>query len=91
MNEADEIALIAKAVKELGINRPIMSHRVVGDRLELHLYGGDTLTYAIAEAPETPLFLMSKKELIELAEERGIKVTSRMTKSRILAAIEAKN
>lgn len=88
MNQADEIELITKAIKELGIDKPIMSHRVVGERLELHLYGGDTLTYGVAKAPEQPLFLMSKKELIAEAKRLGVTATAKMTKSQILAAIE---
>ena len=34
-------ANIAKALADLGINKPYYTARVVGGRLELHLYGGD--------------------------------------------------
>ena len=85
MNEKD---LIKKAIKELGIDKPIMNHRVVGDRPELHLLGGDTKTFAIAEEPDTPIFLMSKAELAAEAKSRGIKVTSKMTKADIIKALE---
>lgn len=32
---------IRQAVEELGINRPFYSCRIVGNRLEFSLYGGD--------------------------------------------------
>ena len=40
----------ARAVRELGINVPIMVSRVVGGRLQLKLYGGQVL-YWPAKAP----------------------------------------
>lgn len=38
--EADEVT-IRHALQELGINRPFYTCRVVGNRLEFSLYGGD--------------------------------------------------
>ena len=34
---------IAKALAELGIDRPYMQARMVGSRIELSLYGGDVV------------------------------------------------
>jgi hypothetical protein len=45
----DSPATVARAVDELGIDVPIYAARVVGDRLELRLYGG-----AIAYWPPEP-------------------------------------
>lgn len=84
----EEQELIKKAIKELGIDKPVMSHRVVGGTVELHLYGGDTMIYGIAKQPDQPAFLMSKKELVTEAKKRGVKVTSKMTKAQILKALE---
>ena len=36
---------IRQALDELGINRPYYSCRVVGNRLEIALYGGDIVTW----------------------------------------------
>ena len=36
---------IRKALDELGIDRPYTTVRVVGNRLELALYGGDVVTW----------------------------------------------
>lgn len=80
--------LIKQAVKELGIDKPIMRHKVVGDRLELYLYGGQTLTYGIAKTPDQPVFLKSKKELLAEAKERGLDVTARMTKAQLIKALK---
>lgn len=38
-------ATIRQALEELGIDRPYLSCRVVGNRLELSLYGGDVVTW----------------------------------------------
>jgi hypothetical protein len=45
-------ATIARALRELEINRPMYHARVVGGRLELRLYGGDVV-YWPPEAPVT--------------------------------------
>ena len=36
---------IRQALDELGIDRPYLACRVVGNRLELTLYGGDVVTW----------------------------------------------
>jgi hypothetical protein len=33
----------ARAIKELGINRPFYTCRVIGNQLEFRLYGGDVV------------------------------------------------
>ena len=44
---------IRQALDDLGINRPYYSCRVVGNRLELTLYGGDVVTWPPAPATKT--------------------------------------
>ena len=41
-----EKELTEKAISELGIDKPIMATRMVGNRLELHLYGGEVVNYS---------------------------------------------
>ena len=45
-------ANIARALKELGINKPYYRARVVGGRLELLLYGGDIVYWPEAPSDE---------------------------------------
>ena len=40
-----DAATIRQALDDLAINRPYYSARVVGNRLELRLYGGDVVTW----------------------------------------------
>ena len=40
---ADDDATRARDIHDLGINVPIYRTRIVGDRLELHCYGGQVL------------------------------------------------
>ena len=47
MNKQDD--LLTKAIQNLKIDVPIMASRLVGDRIELWLYGGHQVTY-----PEIP-------------------------------------
>jgi hypothetical protein len=56
MDEQIESKLIQEAAHELGIDVPIMSTRIVGNRLELYLYGGQVRVYTPPEmeiVPET--------------------------------------
>lgn len=46
----NDSATLARAIRELGINVPIYTTRVVGGRLELYCYGGQLL-YWPARAP----------------------------------------
>jgi len=43
--------LIKKAINELGIDVPVMATRMVGGRLELHLYGGAVVKYETGALP----------------------------------------
>ena len=43
-----------KAIQELGIDRPITATRLVGDRLELYLYGGDGQPLTFEEPAAKP-------------------------------------
>jgi hypothetical protein len=45
---------INKAIKELAINRPFYTCRVVGNRLEFSLYGGDLVFWPPAARGKTP-------------------------------------
>ena len=48
----DEKELTQKAIEELGIDRPIMATRMVGNKLELYLYGGEVASYQPAGVVE---------------------------------------
>ncbi|MGB3714493.1 MAG: hypothetical protein WA996_08700 [Candidatus Promineifilaceae bacterium] len=49
MNESD---LVKQAAVELGVDKPIMSYKVVGDRIELHLLGGSTAVWTARPVPK---------------------------------------
>jgi len=44
---------IRQAISELGINKPWYTCRVVGNRLEFHLYGGDLVYWPEKPKPRT--------------------------------------
>jgi hypothetical protein len=52
MNEEELQQEIKAATLFLGIDVPIMSSRVVGDRIELFLYGGQRITWKAGNQPE---------------------------------------
>ena len=52
MNEEELQQEIKQATEYLGIDVPIMSTRVVGDRIELYLYGGQRITWKAGNQPE---------------------------------------
>lgn len=88
--EIKEIAI------QLDINTPILSYRVVGDRVELHLLGGATAVWdpAIVNKPTTPavdllslLSGMTVKELKAVAKELSIDTPKRMKKAELIEAI----
>ena len=78
-----------KIAKEMGIDKPIMSMRHVGGRLELHLYG-ESQPRIIAREGETvfewDLESQKIRDLRALAAELGIKA-GRMKKADLIAAI----
>ena len=45
---------IRQAVDELGITRPFYSCRLVGNRLEFSLYGGDLVYWSPSSSPNPP-------------------------------------
>lgn len=49
---APSLETIRQALDELGINRPFYTCRVVGNRLELALYGGDLVYWPPKPAPK---------------------------------------
>jgi hypothetical protein len=51
MNEEELQQEIKQATEYLGIDVPIMSTRVVGDRIELYLYGGQRVTWKAGNQP----------------------------------------
>ena len=46
---APDGSLLQQAIRELGIDRPILMSRLVGNRLELTLYGGDLVYWPPAK------------------------------------------
>ena len=83
--------LLGKAIKALGVNRPVLAYKVVGDRIQLWVLGDNKpLEYvASEELQEQPLYLsgMSKKELLEQAADLDISGRSKMTKAQLVKAL----
>lgn len=50
MSKTEENELIQRAIRQLGIDVPVLATRVVGNRLELYLYGGRVEVYQYAQA-----------------------------------------
>ena len=85
---------VKKAAIKLGIDKPIMSYKVVGDRIELHLYGGSIVMWPppgkrlhpglIDQLEDTPV-----SDLRKLAREYHIAGRSKMTRDQLIAALEA--
>lgn len=93
----DETALIKQATAELGIDKPIMSYKVVGDRIELHLFGGSTAVWTARPMPTEdagpdlagPTFEdLSLRELRILAGARKIVGRSKMNRAQLIEALE---
>lgn len=88
---------IKKAVSELGINVPVMASRMVGNRLELYLYGGSIVTWEPGNSSQHTMDKMylgtlTIKELQQIAKDAGLTGYSGLKKrelvNRILAASE---
>lgn len=102
MNDEELQKEIKQATENLGIDVPIMSTRVVGDRIELFLYGGTRVTFKAGNHPVTadqppapspqapPLNLQSytKTQLLDLAAEHNIPYRSKMNKAQLLKALQ---
>ena len=82
----DQIKTIAE---ELEINQPIMSYRVVGDRVELRLLGGSTAVYEEAGAGDVAVDLskMGIKQLRFLATKFMVPKRSKMSKMQLIEAL----
>ena len=74
--------------KEQDVNVPIMSYRVTGDRVELFLYGGRTIT-APAGFPLSGTYLddLSLKELRTIAKSLQIPGRTKMKRDVLIEAI----
>lgn len=82
----EELQAIAK---ELSINTPIMSYRVVGDRVEIHLLGGRQLIYNRSMTVDIPslLAVLTVKELRQLAKDLEVPGFSRKNKKALIKAL----
>ena len=74
--------------REQNVNVPIMSYRVTGDRLELFLYGGQTIV-APAGFPKSASYLddLSMKELRAIAKDLQIPGRTKMKRDVLIEAI----
>ena len=79
-----------KIAKEMGIDKPIMSLRHVGGRIELHLYGEDkprVVPKKSEDILETELHYKKMAELKVMAHDLDISFTSSTRKADLIAAI----
>lgn len=88
---------VQKAVSEIGINVPVMASRMVGNRLELYLYGGSIVSWEPGNPPQHTMDRMylgtlTIMELQQIAKDAGLTGYSGLKKrelvNRILAAAE---
>lgn len=86
-------ALLLRAARRLGVDAPILAARLVGNRLELHLYGGRVVEYPLA-APEGEgqtrdltmpgLYVLPLVELRRVAEARGVSLRGARSKAEVI-------
>ena len=85
--------LLTDIIHQNGINVPIMRTKLVGNRLELYLYGGGCVVHDLASDTQLPSTTqhagLTLKELHKLAKAKGIKGYSSMKKS-VLVELLAK-
>ena len=85
-------AILGEAIEALGVNRPILAYKVVGDRIQLWVLGNDQPLEYVAgeELQEQPLQLesLTKPQLLEQAADLDIAGRSRMTKAQLIQALE---
>jgi hypothetical protein len=81
---------LQELAKELNITTPILAHRVVGDRVEVHLLGGREVIYdpsiSAVAIPEL-LSDLTLKELRLIAQDLGVSGYSKMTKAALVKAL----
>jgi hypothetical protein len=82
---------LKQIVQELEINQPVMSYRVVGSRVELHLLGGATAVYdpTANEMPDPTgtLTRMTLKRLHILAAAVLLPNQSKMNKAQLIKTL----
>jgi len=90
--------MIKQAIKAHNVDVPILRTRLVGNRLEMYLYGGQVITYeqdttnsGKTQQDDSPIDLMSMTlaQLRKMAKAQGIKGYSSMKKS-VLVGLLAK-
>jgi len=90
MSEKLTPAQLKIIVKALKINRPVLSHRVVGNRVELHLLGGSKAVFSdvgLFDDPRPNLDNMSLKNLRALSTVLGIPGRGQLNKADLIAAL----
>lgn len=93
LNEIDGLSPqeIQDIARELSVDTPILSYRVVGNRVELYLLGGATAVYEKrkyqAADPSSILSGMTVKELHAVAMELAIDTPKRMKKAELIEVI----
>lgn len=79
---------IQDLAERLDVSTPIMSYRVVGERVELHLLGGGVAIGSLDEKPTTAqLVNFTAKELRKIAVIIKIPGAAKLRKSELLAAL----
>ena len=85
---------LQEIIQQHGIDVPIMRTRLVGERLELYLYGGVRIDhdFGVALGSEEPATVdyhqLPVKELQVLAKAKGIKGYSSMKKSVLVGVLD---
>jgi hypothetical protein len=80
----------AEIIRQMGVDKPVMSIRHVGSRMEIHLYGEAGPRIVESETGYTPAVLSKKKvsELKALAALLGVKVSGKVKADLIAAIVE---
>jgi hypothetical protein len=78
---------IQDLAEQLEISSPILSYRVVGERVELHLLGGAVAIGSLGQKSAVILEELSVKELRQIATAVKIPGAKKLRKSELLAAL----
>lgn len=76
---------IRDIAEQLDIDTPILSHKVIGSRVELYLLGGAVATFELEQEPQ--LDEMSYDELYALARKINLRGRSNMLADELRVAI----